>query len=152
VVSLSSLRASDADRERAAEQLRHATMEGRLTPDELEERLEALYVSRTYGELDALVADLPVTRAPVAVRRPFPRPLIGAGAAVALLALLSVFAGSARHAVGPRRGRGLGLPGGPGDAHHVVIAAGAVVTVLSLLVVCVTVVWVLRRSHRAFRA
>jgi hypothetical protein len=53
------LRASDADREQVAEQLRHATAEGRLSPDELEERLEAVFAARTYGDLDALVADLP---------------------------------------------------------------------------------------------
>jgi DUF1707 SHOCT-like domain len=53
------LRASDADREQVAEQLRHATAEGRLSPDELEERLEAVFAARTYGELDAVVVDLP---------------------------------------------------------------------------------------------
>src|SRR5437763_11256818 len=53
------LRASDADRERIAEQLRHATAEGRLLAEELEERLEATFGARTYGELDAVVADLP---------------------------------------------------------------------------------------------
>jgi hypothetical protein len=53
------LRASDADRERIAERLRHATGEGRLSADELEERLEAVFAARTYGELDAVVADLP---------------------------------------------------------------------------------------------
>jgi hypothetical protein len=53
------LRASDADREQVAERLRHATAEGRLTATELEERLEAVFAARTYGELDALVADLP---------------------------------------------------------------------------------------------
>ncbi|HTU86194.1 MAG TPA: DUF1707 domain-containing protein [Solirubrobacteraceae bacterium] len=53
------LRASDADREQVAERLRHATGEGRLSPDELEERLEAVFAARTYGELDVIVADLP---------------------------------------------------------------------------------------------
>jgi Domain of unknown function (DUF1707) len=53
------LRASDADRERVAERLRHATAEGRLDPEELEERLETVFAARTYGELDAPVADLP---------------------------------------------------------------------------------------------
>ena len=61
----STLRASDADRDRIAERLRHATAEGRLLADELEERLEATFAARTYGELDAVVADLPGT----AVRR-----------------------------------------------------------------------------------
>jgi hypothetical protein len=55
------LRASDADREQVAERLRHATAEGRLLAEELEERLEAVFAARTYGELDAIVADLPGT-------------------------------------------------------------------------------------------
>jgi hypothetical protein len=54
------LRASDADREQVAERLRLAATEGRLVPEEFEERLGAALVARTYGELDAIVADLPV--------------------------------------------------------------------------------------------
>jgi hypothetical protein len=53
------LRASDADRDQIAERLRKATAEGRLLAEELEERLEATFSARTYGELDAVVADLP---------------------------------------------------------------------------------------------
>jgi Domain of unknown function (DUF1707) len=65
------LRASDADREQIAERLRKATAEGRLVAEELEERLEAAFTARTYGELDAVVADLP--SAPVRRReRPGP--------------------------------------------------------------------------------
>jgi hypothetical protein len=56
------LKASDADRDAVAERLRHATVEGRLVAEELEERLEAVFAARTYGELDAVVADLPVPR------------------------------------------------------------------------------------------
>ena len=55
------LRASDADREHVAERLRHAAGEGRILAEELEERLEAVFSARTYGELDAVVADLPGT-------------------------------------------------------------------------------------------
>ena len=53
------LRASDSDREHIAEHLRKATAEGRLLAEELEDRLGAAFRARTYGELDALVADLP---------------------------------------------------------------------------------------------
>jgi DUF1707 SHOCT-like domain len=53
------LRASDADRERTANRVRHASSEGRLLPGELEQRLEAALSARTYGELDQLVSDLP---------------------------------------------------------------------------------------------
>ena len=55
------LRASDADRERVAERIRHAATEGRLTSDELEDRMHRALSARTYGELDQLVADLPST-------------------------------------------------------------------------------------------
>ncbi len=52
------MRASDADRDRVMDVLRVAAGEGRLTPDELDERLEAALSSRTLGELAALTADL----------------------------------------------------------------------------------------------
>jgi uncharacterized protein DUF1707 len=55
----STLRASDADREHFAERLRNATAEGRLVAEELEERLGTVFSARTYGDLDAAVADLP---------------------------------------------------------------------------------------------
>jgi hypothetical protein len=55
-----SLRASDAERERTADQLRHAAGEGRLTVEELDERLAAAYAARTRGELAELVADVDV--------------------------------------------------------------------------------------------
>ena len=53
------LRVSDADRERVAERLRHAAGEGRLTIEELDERVEAAYAARTGADLVALTADLP---------------------------------------------------------------------------------------------
>ncbi|MEV7382699.1 DUF1707 SHOCT-like domain-containing protein [Streptomyces lydicus] len=56
---LPELRASDADRERVAEILRDALAEGRLEMEEFEERLDAAYRARTYGELEPLTADLP---------------------------------------------------------------------------------------------
>jgi Domain of unknown function (DUF1707)/Cell wall-active antibiotics response 4TMS YvqF len=56
--ALPELRASDADREQTAEILRHAAGEGRLTFDELEERLNQVYETRTHRELDRLTADV----------------------------------------------------------------------------------------------
>jgi Domain of unknown function (DUF1707)/Cell wall-active antibiotics response 4TMS YvqF len=53
------LRASDADRDRTAEVLRAAAGEGRLTLEELDERLHAAYTARTYAELQAVTKDLP---------------------------------------------------------------------------------------------
>jgi hypothetical protein len=63
---MSELLASDADRDRVAERLRTAAGEGRLTAEELEERLERSFSARTDAELEPLVADLP---APVRERR-----------------------------------------------------------------------------------
>ncbi|MBR8641889.1 DUF1707 and DUF2154 domain-containing protein [Streptomyces tuirus] len=53
------LRASDADRERVADILRDALAEGRLDMEEFEERLDATYKARTYGELTPITRDLP---------------------------------------------------------------------------------------------
>jgi hypothetical protein len=54
------LRASDSDREHAAELLRHAGGEGRLDVEELDERLQQAFAARTRAELEALVADVVV--------------------------------------------------------------------------------------------
>ena len=53
------LRASDADRERAADLLRHHHLEGRLDASEFQERLEQCLQARTLRELATLSADLP---------------------------------------------------------------------------------------------
>jgi hypothetical protein len=53
------MRASDADRDRVIDVLRVAVGEGRLTPDEFEERMQAVLSARTFGELAPLTADLP---------------------------------------------------------------------------------------------
>jgi len=58
--SLPELRASDADREHHAEVLRKAAGEGRLTMEELDERLTTVYESRTHRQLQTLVADVVV--------------------------------------------------------------------------------------------
>ena len=54
----SSVRASDADRERVSELLREHYGAGRLSEEELSARVEALYGVRTVSELDALTACL----------------------------------------------------------------------------------------------
>ncbi|HEY5879442.1 MAG TPA: DUF1707 domain-containing protein [Nakamurella sp.] len=53
------LRASDDDRNAVAQLLQTAMAEGRLTPVELQERLDTLYKSRTLSELEPLTLDLP---------------------------------------------------------------------------------------------
>lgn len=68
------LRVSDAEREEVAGVLREALAEGRLTMVELDERLTKTYEAKTYGELEAVTADLgPVPpRAPVRPASPQP--------------------------------------------------------------------------------
>lgn len=56
----SRIRVSDDDRHRVAELLRVAAGEGRLDIGELEERLEAAYAAKTYGDLVPITADLPM--------------------------------------------------------------------------------------------
>ncbi len=59
------LRASDADRDAVAARLRDAHAEGRLTPEEFDQRLDATFAARTLGDLAPLTADLPApTSAP----------------------------------------------------------------------------------------
>lgn len=53
------MRVSDADREAAAGALREHCGDGRLTLDELSERLEATFAARTREELDHALVDLP---------------------------------------------------------------------------------------------
>jgi hypothetical protein len=53
------LRASDAERERVAGLLRDAAAEGRITLEELSERLELAWAARTQPELGMVVEDLP---------------------------------------------------------------------------------------------
>jgi len=81
---MTELLTSDVDRERVAERLRTAAGEGRLTPAELEERLERAFSARTDAELEPLVADLPSTRR----RAPVPRDHSHERAYVATMLLL----------------------------------------------------------------
>ncbi len=75
------LRASDTDRERVADQLREAAGHGRLTIDELEERLELTYASKTYAELEPLTRDLPASGTAMPLQVPVPGNATGTGLA-----------------------------------------------------------------------
>jgi hypothetical protein len=88
MVRRSNVRASDADREQIADRLRKAAAEGRLLAEELEQRIEATFTARTYGELDALVDDLPDDR--LAAARP--RAVARTNGAVGVLAVALVAA------------------------------------------------------------
>src|SRR5436190_14496501 len=56
------IRASDAERERAVEQLREHGAAGRLDVDELADRVEQAYRARTHADLAVPLSDLPDLR------------------------------------------------------------------------------------------
>ena len=56
---LDQTRASDAERDAAAERLQVAFAEGRLTDSEFNQRMRSALTARTRAELAGLVADLP---------------------------------------------------------------------------------------------
>jgi hypothetical protein len=58
----SDLRASDAERERVVEALRGHAQAGRLTADELDQRVGAALAAKTRGDLATLLEDLPSER------------------------------------------------------------------------------------------
>lgn len=124
------LRASDSDRERVAEHLRQATAEGRLRAEELDERLGALFASRTYGELDRLVADLPEPappRSPEPRGAPVPVWIACVVSGALMFAVLGILARGHQAAavVGPRTS---------GAAQHVFFTQGPNASVLTLFV------------------
>src|SRR5215470_1309542 len=100
-------RASYADRDRAIDLLKAAFVQGRLTKDELDERLGQALAARTYGDLAALSADLhpglaaaQPERKPAASRRAVGR---GAGALAALLLAIAAVAMALATAAVPGR-------------------------------------------------
>jgi hypothetical protein len=58
----SRLRASDAERDMAAAVINNALAEGRLTPEEHSERLDAIFSAKTHAELVPILDDLPAAR------------------------------------------------------------------------------------------
>ena len=147
-----SLRASDADREQVAERLRQAAAEGRLNADELEGRLQTLFAARTYGELDALLADLPAARSVSTQRRRIARPAAVVGAFTLMLAALGALALARLHSAAAV------VVGGPGpgsqlrfrplaDPNQALILAGSMAAALAVLLVCGVVLWVFMRSR-----
>jgi hypothetical protein len=56
------LRVSDRERDEVVTLLRDHAADGRLSPEELDERVERALAARTGSELDALLGDLPYRR------------------------------------------------------------------------------------------
>jgi hypothetical protein len=103
------LRIGDAERDVAMSQLREHFVAGRLTFDELSERIDATLTAKTQRQIDGLLADLP--RPPRAVHTepalPVPAPdpgryLVFAMLLFALATWILIMAWMSRHAyVGP---------------------------------------------------
>ncbi|WP_306214496.1 DUF1707 SHOCT-like domain-containing protein [Actinoplanes sp. RD1] len=66
MTDVSHVRVSDADRNGVIARLQDATAEGRLSLDELDERIATALAARTWADLDPLVGDLPAEPEPAA--------------------------------------------------------------------------------------
>ncbi|MFB7259609.1 DUF1707 SHOCT-like domain-containing protein [Streptomyces nojiriensis] len=108
---LPELRASDADRDRVVERLRDAVAEGRLDMEEFEERLDAVYKSRTYAELEPLTRDLPAPAGgpgggpvarPATAAEPWTGRIGGGGSSATAVAVMSGFQRKGRWTVPAR--------------------------------------------------
>jgi hypothetical protein len=93
------LRASDADREQAAELLRRAAGDGRLTVEELDGRLAEAFAARTRAELERLVADVDVDAAAGATSLPV---LPGEGGTKWLISIMTGHDRRGHWRVGPK--------------------------------------------------
>jgi hypothetical protein len=69
------VRASDAERNRAVDLLRDAAAEGRLTFEELADRIGIASAATTRAELERLTADLPVPAGAISSRAPAVAPV-----------------------------------------------------------------------------
>jgi hypothetical protein len=98
-------RASDADRDIAADVLCAAVGDGRLTLDELDDRLGAALSARTTTELAALIADLPGRRCgPPQSARPFDPAARSGSLRLSRWSLIQTLTDARAHARGPAVG------------------------------------------------
>ncbi|HLI39534.1 MAG TPA: DUF1707 domain-containing protein [Streptosporangiaceae bacterium] len=82
------LRVCDAERNSVAAELREHFVQGRLTLDELKERLDAALTAKTRGQLDGVMNDLPSSPGP---RSRAPQPVWpGIAARYAVLAVFII--------------------------------------------------------------
>jgi hypothetical protein len=101
MVSGPNMRVGDAEREMVAGQLREHYADGRLTLDELNERIDLTLTAKTRAELDGVLRDLPGTARPLVPVQPTrqqygPRPGFAAtmaAQAVLLLWMVAALAG-----------------------------------------------------------
>jgi hypothetical protein len=149
-----SLRASDTDREQLVDVLKTAFSEGRLDQDEYTGRMERAYTAKTYGELRALVGDLPgpLPQVPYSFTQFQPKPTNGMavasmvfGIATPLFGLTAIPAVILGHKARSQirrtgeRGNGMALTG--------LVIGWAAISVFVLLVTLGVLVAVLATAH-----
>jgi hypothetical protein len=81
------MRVSNADRDAVVARLQHATAEGRLSLDELEERVVATLGARTRSDLDELIDDLPPVAEPEPEAEPEPSAAASRARSLGVLAI-----------------------------------------------------------------
>ena len=113
LVSTPGLRASDTDRDEVLARLRANAAEGRLEPEELEQRVGAALGARTVGELEALIGDLPERGRPRRGRRSSTEVMVFARVAVLLVAIWALCGFGAFWPAWPLAGWGLFLLAAP---------------------------------------
>jgi hypothetical protein len=89
------IRIGDAERQGAAAQLQQHFAAGRLTWEELDERLGSAYAARTHGDLVTLFTDLPAVAPPRPVAKPTvrrSRPRIHVDLRLVMIALVALAA------------------------------------------------------------
>jgi hypothetical protein len=102
------IRIGDAERDSVMTQLREHFVAGRLTFDELTDRIDAALTAKTQGHIDRLMADLPrapkparITPAPVDPAPDAGRFLVFAMLLFALATWILIMAWMSRHAYSP---------------------------------------------------
>jgi len=127
VVSGFEMRVGDADREAAAAELREHFASGRLTQDELNERLDQVFAAKTRGDLHALTLDLPSAQ-----------PGWAPGAATAGAPYAGIGAGYGRAGYGDAGYGGRSRGAGDGWGHGARRSAGALVASFVMLAALLT--------------
>ena len=147
-------RASHADREQVVDALQAAFVQGRLTADELDERVGQALAARTYAELAALTTDLPADPALARQQAPAQQPAPPGGRPQNTAASRAVKAGAGAIGVAViALGAAIAVDGAPAAAaviavFIVVLAAVATAVVASLIHVALKLESRQRRRRR----